>query len=209
VLGLDTSRGIRVSQSTRLQRRHIVRGVGEHQPGQPDHAGEHDSIPDPAQRAAFRALRRSRIAAHDTLPEPVALAIGPRLDAGLAWCVYSGPEGQAYIVAGPGSICFIATSDAIGTIRGDLPTAFAADAGHGFVHSGRGRPVTFVGVLPTGGHGVHVIDRSARRIDAVPNADDGYWLEVTDPVDFIKTRPDGTTQQIPFSNSNGNEAPHD
>jgi hypothetical protein len=183
--------------------------VGEDQPGQPDPTDESDSIPDPAQRAAFRALRRARITAHDTLPEVLALAIGPRLDPRLAWCVYSGPEGQAYIVAGTGSICFIATSDAIGTIRGEIPTAFAADAGQGFVHSGRGRPVTFLGVLPAGGHGVHVIDRSGRRIDAVPNADDGYWLEVTDPVDLIKTRPDGTTQQIPFSNSNADEAPHD
>jgi hypothetical protein len=64
-------------------------------------------------------------------------------------------------------------------------------------------------VLPAGGHRVHVIDRRGRRITAVPNADDGYWLEVTDPVDFIKTRPDGTMQQIPFSNSNTDEAPHD
>jgi hypothetical protein len=195
--------------STRLQRGHIVFDVGEDQPRQPDPADENDSIPDPEQRAAFRALRRARIAAHDTLPEAVALATGPRFDPRLAWCVYAGPQGQAYIVAGPGSICFIATSGAIGTIRGDIPTAYAADSGHGFVHSGRGKPVTFVGVLPAGGHGVHVIDRSGRRIDAVPNADDGYWLEVTDPVDFIRTRPDGTTKQIPFSNSNADEAPHD
>jgi hypothetical protein len=139
----------------------------------------------------------------------VALAVRPRLDPRLAWCVYSGPEGQAYIVAGAGSICFIATSDAIGTIRGDIPTAHAADAGHGFVHSVEAKLVTFVGVLAADGHGVHVIDRSGRRIDAVPNADDGYWLEVTDPVNFIKTRHDGTTQQIPFSNSSADDPPHD
>jgi hypothetical protein len=198
-----------VSLSTRLQQGHIVFGVGEDQSGQPDPAGESDSIPDPDQRAAFRALRRARIASHDALPEAVALAIGPRLDPRLAWCVYSGPQGQAYIVAGPGSICFIATSDAIGTIRGEIPTASAADGGHGFVHSGKGKPVTFVGELPADGHGVHVVDRSGRRIDAVPNADDGYWLEVTDPVDFIKTGPGGTTKQIPFSNSNADEPRHD
>jgi hypothetical protein len=194
--------------STRLPRGHIVFDVGEDQPGLTDPADESDSISDPEQRAAFRALRRARVASHDTLPEAVALAIAPWFDPRLAWCVYSGREGQAYIVAGPGSICFIATSGAIGTIRGDIPTAYAAEGGHGFVHSGKGKPVTFVGVLPADGHGVHVIDRSGRKIDAVPNADDGYWLEVTDPVHFIKTRADGTTQQVPFSNSSADEPPH-
>jgi hypothetical protein len=166
--------------------------------------GGDDWIPDPAQRAAFSALRRPRTA-RDTLPDPIALAIAPRLDPDLAWCVYSGPEGQAYIVPGPGSICFIATSDAIGIIRGEAPTAIAAGEGRGFVHSGRDGPVTFVGVLPTGGHGAHVIDRSGRRIGAVPSADDGYWLEVMAPVEFVKTRPDGTTHEVPFNNANDDE----
>jgi hypothetical protein len=78
-LRLDTSGDIVVSLSTRLQRGHIVRGVGEDQPGQVNPEDEHDSIPDPGQRVAFRALRRPRITAHDTLPEGVGWRSPPGL----------------------------------------------------------------------------------------------------------------------------------
>jgi hypothetical protein len=182
--------------------------VSNDQPGEPARPGHNDSIGDRTQRAAFSVLRRARTA-DDTLPDSIALVIAPRLDPDLAWCMYSGAEGRAYIVPRPGSICFIASSEAVGTIRGEVPTALAADIGQGFVHSNKDGPVTFVGVLPVGGYGAHVVDQSGRSIKALQNADDGYWLEVTDPVAFIKTRPDGTTHQIPCSNATGDDTSHD
>ena len=120
----------------------------------------------------------------------------------LGRCVYSGPQGKAYIFPGPGSICFIAIGEAFGTICGETTTALAADDGQGFVNSMRGRPVTFVGVLPAGGHHLQILDQ-AGRANAVPlNADDGYWLEVSEPVTLFLIRPNGTKREIPFHDVN-------
>ena len=117
------------------------------------------------------------------------------LDSRLGRCVYSGPEGRSYAVPGPGSICFIATGEAIGTIRGETTTALAAEGGHGFICGMRARPVTFVGVLPAGGYCLEIRDRAGRSIEVPVNADDGYWIEVLDPVATLLIRPDGTTRE--------------
>jgi hypothetical protein len=116
--------------------------------------------------------------------------------------VYSGPEGHGYVVPGPGTIRFIATGDAIGTSQGETTTALAADSGHGFICAMRGRPVTFVGVLPAGGQRVEIIDRAGRRIAVPLTADDGYWLEVSDPAAMFLIREDGTRREIPFGRFN-------
>ncbi len=109
-------------------------------------------------------------------------SLRPELDPSLGRRVYSGSEGNAYVLAGPGSICFIAIGEAFGTIQGETTTALAADGGQGFVNSTRGKPVTFVGVLPAGGHHLQIVDRAGHACAVPLNADDGYWLEISDPV---------------------------
>lgn len=124
----------------------------------------------------------------DSLPAHLNLSVGR--------CVYSGPEGQGYIVPGAGSICFIATGEAIGTIQGETTTELAAAGGHGFISGRRGRPATFVGVLPAGGQRLEIHDRAGRSIQVPLNADDGYWFQVSDPAAMLLIRPDGTTKEI-------------
>lgn len=139
------------------------------------------------------------------LPDQVLQRLPADLDPSLGRRVYSGPEGQCYVVPGPGSICFIATGDAIGTSQGETTTALAAESGHGFICAVRDRPVTFVGVLPTGGQGVEIIDRAARRIAVPLTSDDGYWVEVSDPVAMFVIREDGTRREIPSAGSSSVE----
>ena len=159
------------------------------------------ALPDADQVRAFKAFRRPATEADSALPEAAAHGLPEHLDARLGRCVYSGPQGQAYIVPGPASVCFIATGEGIGTIRGETTTALAAEGGHGFI-SGAGsrrKPVTFVGILPADAQRLEVLDRAGRRIAAAPNDDDSYWLEVADPTRMFLVRHDGTEKEIPFA----------
>lgn len=160
--------------------------------------GERVALPDEEQISAFRTFRRPATKADGALPDGVVLGLPAHLDSGLGRCVYSGPEGQAYVVPGPGSICFIAIGEAIGTSRGETTTALAAEGGHGFICAVRGRPVTFVGVLPAGGQRLEILDRAGRRIAVALNDDDAYWLEVSDPVGMFLIQQDGTSKEIPL-----------
>ena len=176
--------------------------VGEDHQGQPIPAGDGTAIPDPEQIEAFRAFRRPATRADETLPDDVVRSLRPELDPSLGRCVYSGREGKAFILPGPGSICFIAIGEAFGTVRGETTTALAADGGTGFVNSMRGRPVTCVGVLPAGGHHLQILDREGRASVVPLNADDGYWLEISDPVTLFLITPNGTKREIPLHDVN-------
>jgi len=59
--------------------------------------------------------------------------------------------------------------------------------------------VTFVGMLPAGGYRLQVRDRAGQSITVPLSADDGYWLEVSDPTATVLIRPDGTTKETPLS----------
>lgn len=176
--------------------------VGEDNQDPPTAVGDGGAIPDPEQIEAFRAFRRPVTPADQTLPADVAGSLRPELDPSLGRCVYSGPEGNAYILPGPGSICFIAIGEAFGTTQGETTTALAADGGQGFVNSMRGKPVTFVGVLPAGGHHLEITDRAGRASAMPLNADDGYWLEISDPVTLFLITPNGTKREIPLHDVN-------
>ncbi len=86
------------------------------------------------------------------------------LDSSQRRCVYTGLAGRSYAVPGPSSICFIASGETIGTLRGETTTALAADGGHGFVCAIRGRATTFVGMLPAGGYRLEVCDRAGQSL---------------------------------------------
>lgn len=133
-------------------------------PGKGEAQGGGVALPDAEQVRAFKAFRRPVTKADGALREPTAHGLPPHLDARLARCVYSGPEGQAHVVPGPGSVCFIATGESIGTIRGETTTALAADGGHGFIcgAGSRRKPVTFVGILPADAQRIEVLDRAGR-----------------------------------------------
>jgi hypothetical protein len=159
------------------------------------------ALPDAEQIRAFRAFRRPVTEADGPLREPTAHDLPPHLDPRSARRVYSGPEGQAYVIPGPGSVCFIAAGEGIGTVRGETTTALAAEGGHGFICDAglRSKPVTFVGVLPADAQRLEVLDRAGRTIAAATNDDDSYWLEVADPVRMFLVRHDGTQKEIPFA----------
>lgn len=110
------------------------------------------------------------------------------------------PGRPSLVVPGPGSVCFIATGDGIGTIQG-ATTALAAEGGHGFIAGAgsRRKPVTLVGILPADAQRVEVLDRAGRRIAAAMNDDDSYWLEVPDPTRMFLVRHDGTEKEIPLA----------
>jgi hypothetical protein len=164
----------------------------------------HDSgvaLPDAEQIRAFRAFRRPVTEVDGPLREPTAHDLPPHLDARSARRVYSGPEGQAYVIPGPGSVCFIATGETIGTVRGETTTALAAEGGHGFIcgTGSQSKPVTFVGILPADVQRLEVLNRAGRTIAAATNDDDSYWLEVADPVRVLLVRHDGTQKEVPFA----------
>jgi hypothetical protein len=167
--------------------------------GEAQHGGV--ALPDAEQVRAFKAFRRPVTEADGALGEPTAHGLPPHLDARLARRVYCGPEGQAYLVPGPGSVCFLAIGEGIGTIQGETTTALAADGGHGFIcgAASRRKPVTFVGILPADAQRLEVLDRAGRTITAATNDDDSYWLEVADPIRMFLVRHDGTEKEIPFA----------
>jgi hypothetical protein len=56
----------------------------------------------------------------------------------------------------------------------------------------------FVGVLLAGARDLRAVDQSGREIAIPLNADDAYWITITDPIDILWTKPDGTTRHTPF-----------
>lgn len=167
----------------------------------PDDAGAADdrALPEPAQVSAFRAFRRPYTEADQVPPIGAAEVLRPGLDRNSARRVYAGPEGSAFLVPGPGVLCFISfKGGGEESTAGDTTTELAAQDGMGIVSSGTGEPVTFAGVLPAEAHNLRIIDRSGRTINVAVSDDDGYWITVPDPVDMLWSRPDGTTHQTPF-----------
>ena len=81
---------------------------------------------------------------------------------------------------------------------GHTTTELAALGGLGHVGSSGDGPVTFVGVLPAGGHDLRIIDRAGRQIPIPLTRDDAYWATVDEPVDMLWTTADGHDRQIPF-----------
>jgi hypothetical protein len=69
---------------------------------------------------------------------------------------------------------------------------------HGFVLGEPNKPVTFVGVVPATLKQLEIRDRIGRTITVDLSADDGYWVQVVEPVAHIVSRQDGTTTETPF-----------
>ncbi len=174
--------------------------------GDPGRGEAHEgsvALPDAEQVRAFKAFRRPVTEADGARGEPTAHGLPAHLDARLARRVYSGPEGQAFLVPGPGTVCFLAIGEGIGTIQGETTTALAGDGGHGFIcrAGSRIKPVTLVGILPADAQRLEVLDGAGRTITAATNDDDSYWLEVADPIRMFLVRHDGTEKEIPFASS--------
>jgi hypothetical protein len=157
-----------------------------------------EPLPDAEQLKAFRALRRPAVEGDNPALDIGVGDLPGHLDPRLGRRVYSGGEGRIYIVPGPGSICCIATGIPFGTVRGETTTALASDTTHGFVVRGPNEPVTFLGVVPATVKQLEIRERIGRTITVDLSADDGYWLEVAEPVAHIVSRRDGTTAEIPF-----------
>ncbi len=179
--------------------RRIVRRVSEGDLGHVLGPSDGAPLPDAEQIKAFRTFGRPVTEADRVLSEASMEGLPDHLNLSLGRCVYCGPEGRSYAVPGPGSICFIASGEAIGTLRGETTTALAAEGGDGFVCTIRGRPVTFVGMLPAGGYRLQVRDRAGQSITVPLSADEGDWLEVSDPTATVLIRPDGTTRETSLS----------
>ena len=171
---------------------------------------EHDQLPEdddpltalePAHMAAFAAFSR---AAEQTDREvataPTAAPhISPSLNPRLARRVYAGEQGTIYLVPGPGSVGSVSIAAGTGeTVIGHTTTELAVLDGLGHVGRSGDGPVTFVGVLPAGGHDLRIIDRAGRRITIALTRDDAYWVTVDDPVDTLWTMADGHDRQMPF-----------
>ena len=84
------------------------------------------------------------------------------------------------------------------TVIGHTTTELAVLDGLGHVGRSGDGPVTFVGVLPAGGHDLRIIDRAGRRITIALTGDDAYWVTVDDPVDMLWTMADGHDRQMAF-----------
>lgn len=170
---------------------------------------------EPAHLAAFRAFSRAfgesdqlavrepgvvaRLVRHKPMP---AARLKQKLNPALARCVYEGEHGRIYIVPGPDSVCLVSIAvDTDWTAIGPTTTQAAAQSGLGHQISSwrrdrrtgerRGLPTTFIGVLPTGGHNLRIIDRADREFEVPLTPDEAYWITVADPVDMAWTTPDG------------------
>jgi hypothetical protein len=154
------------------------------------------------QVAAFRAFQRPRTFADAALSaDPDALsALGPDLNADLSRRVYAGREGTIDLVPGPGRVCCIVTVTGTGErISGTTWTELAAHGAHGFTSGRLGEPTLFRGVLSTGVRSLRIVTASEDTVTAVVNADDAYWMTISDPVTQTVTLQDGTEQLIPLS----------
>ena len=156
---------------------------------------------EPAQLAGFAAFSR----AAEQTDRGVATAptaaphLSPSLNPRLARRVYAGEQGSIYVVPGPGSLCSVSIAAGTSeTVIGHTTTELAALDGLGHVGRSGDGPVTFVGVLPAGGHDLRIIDRAGRRIAIPLTRDDAYWVTVDDPVDMLWTTADGHDRQTPF-----------
>jgi hypothetical protein len=188
--------------------RRMVRRMSEPAPGRDDQL----AALEPAHLAAFRAFSRAPGESDQlAVREPGAMALLARrwpipaarlkhkLNPTLARCVYEGEHGRIYIVPGPGSVCLVSIAEFGKTVIG--PTRVATHSGLGHAISGwrrdrrtgerRDLPTTFIGVLPTGGHNLRIIDRAEREFRVPLTPDDAYWITVADPVDMAWATPDG------------------
>lgn len=202
----------RKKRETAAHPRHgrMVRRMSEPAPGRNDQL----AALEPAHRVAFRAFSRAsgesdQLAVRE--PTVVARLAGrdrrrpaartAKLNPNLARCVYEGEHGRIYIVPGPGSVCLvsIAADNSGDTVLGPSTTQVAMHSGLGHVISGwfwdagtrRDRPTTFIGVLPTGGHSLRVIDRADREFRVPLTPDGAYWITLADPVQMVWVTPDG------------------
>ena len=134
-----------------------------------------------------------------------------KLNPTLARCVYDGEHRRIYIVPGPGSVCLVSIAEFGETVIGPTTTQAATHSGLGHSISGgwrrdrrtgerRDLPTTFIGVLPTGGHNLRIIDRADREFSVPLTPDDAYWITVADPVDMAWATPDGDDRH-PFSHT--------
>ncbi len=177
---------------------------------------------EPAHLAAFSAFSRApgesdQLAVREPrvvallarrAPRPAA-RLKNKLNPTLVRCVYEAEHGRIYIVPGPGSVCLVSIgADIEETVLGPSRTQVAAHSGLGHQISRwrrdrrtgerRDLPTTFIGVLPTGGHNLRIIDRADREFEVPLTPDDAYWITVADPVDMAWTTADGDDRH-PFS----------
>jgi hypothetical protein len=170
-------------------------------PDEPPPAGRLDAL-EPGQVAGFRAFQRPSTSADHALRDndTAASALAPHLNPDLARRVYTGVEGTIDLVPGPNTICCVVTGAGTGErISGSTSTELAARGAHGFTSSGRDRSATFRGVLAASVRDLRIITGSGAVITVPVNADDAYWITITDPVDEILTLTNGTERHIPFS----------
>ena len=190
------ARGRQSDSGELAQTRTIVRQVSSH-----DEEGRLERL-EPAHVAAFKAFQRSARPADQGLRDDpsAAVILEPRQTLDLARRVYDEVEGTIDLVPGPDTICCVAINARNGeSMAGSTSTALAATSTHGFIRSGTERSVTVLGVLSAQARDLRIINGSGHAIAVPLNADDAYWITVTDPIDMIVTQADGTTRHIPFA----------
>ena len=160
----------------------------------------HDRLgaPEPEQVAAFRAFRRPRTAIDEGLGAGSAAAadLDPHVNPDLSRRVYMSAEGTIDLVPGPSIIGWVvAVADTRERISGTTSTALAARGASGGARSS----VTFRGVLSAAVQSLRIVTTSGDVVHAPVNADDAYWVTITNPVDAVLTMTDGTERSIPFA----------
>jgi hypothetical protein len=166
-----------------LSGRGIVRRMGDRDDDTP--TARFDAL-EPEQVAAFRAFQRPRTAADEALgADPDAVSrLGRHLSPELSRRVYAGVEGTIDLVPGPNTICCVVT--VAGTserISGTTSTELAARGAHGFTSGRGGQSATFRGVLATVVRDLQVVTATGETITVPVNADDAYWITITEPVE--------------------------
>jgi hypothetical protein len=109
-----------------------------------------ESLPDPAQVAAFAAFRRPVVKAdHSLTDDPVTASdLRPGVDPVLARRVYAGSEGTLDIVPGHGTLTFISIGADGSAVAGQTTTALAARDGLG-VRAVHDKPWSYVRWRPS------------------------------------------------------------
>ena len=180
-------------------RRAIVHGVNGSDQGR---RGDWIEELEPDQVAAFRAFQRVPTKAdHGLENDPSAVsALSPSMNTNLARRAYAGPEGTIDLVPGPGTIgCVVTVADTGERMSGTTTTELAACGAHGFTSTSfrHGRSAAFRGVLAARVVDLRIITAHGETMTAPVNADDAYWVTVSDPVEAILTLADGSKHEIP------------
>jgi hypothetical protein len=126
----------------------------------------------------------------------------------LARNVYSGPDGDVYLVPAQGRLCLVTVGVSTGVTVGCNALSDAIKNGMGTIFTD-GTVTTLAGVYPDGTQDVTITDYTGAKHLVLLGPDNGYWTSVSQPALVTVTAPNGSvrTSTVPGANRRARSVP--